>query len=82
MKHARADYNHIQDSNNKIGEDEPVMLFRAQDEHFIKVLEHYFYLLESDENGNNDLADSVAQHMELSEEWREKNEHLIKTPDL
>jgi len=31
MKHARSDYNRIQDPKNKIGKDEPVFLIRAQD---------------------------------------------------
>lgn len=31
MKHARADYDRIQDPANLIGEDEPVFLVRAQD---------------------------------------------------
>ena len=31
MKHAREDYNRIQDPENKIPEDEPVFLLRAQD---------------------------------------------------
>ena len=33
MLHAREDYQRIQDPDDKIGEDEPVMLFRAQDRH-------------------------------------------------
>ena len=31
MRHARADYNRIQDPENLIGEDEPVFLMRAHD---------------------------------------------------
>lgn len=31
MKHAREDYDRIQDPDNKIPEDEPVFLLRAQD---------------------------------------------------
>lgn len=31
MIHARDDYNRIQDPENKIGDDEPVFLIRAQD---------------------------------------------------
>lgn len=32
MRHARPDYNRIQDPENKIPEDEPVFLLRAQDQ--------------------------------------------------
>lgn len=31
MRHARLDYNHIQDPKGKIPEDEPVFLLRGQD---------------------------------------------------
>lgn len=45
MKHAREDYDRIQDPAKKIGKDEPVMLFRAQDVLMPKVLKHYALLL-------------------------------------
>lgn len=35
MRHAREDYNRIQDPAGKIHEDEPVFLMRAQDALFV-----------------------------------------------
>jgi hypothetical protein len=41
MIHARTDYDHIQDPSGKIGDDEPVILFRARDAAFVAVLMFY-----------------------------------------
>ena len=78
MIHAREDYNRFQDPENKIGEDEPVMLFRAKDMHFISVLK--FYEMELDISNNREVADSVRKHIELSLKWRDVNG--CKQPDL
>lgn len=78
MIHARPDYNRFQDPENKIGKDEPVMLFRAQDIHFIQVLEHYQHLLR--QSGNGAVEELVSKHEELSRKWRAKNN--VKEPDL
>jgi hypothetical protein len=78
MIHAREDYNRFQDPENKIGQDEPVMLFRAHDIHFIGVLTSYASLLE--ENGNTEVANAVREHIELASDWRKK--HGVKEPDL
>lgn len=78
MIHARPDYDRFQDPLNKIPEDEPVMLFRAQDIHFIKILEHYQHLLK--EAGNKEVGDAVAKHEEASRKWRHENK--VKEPDL
>ena len=78
MKHAREDYNRFQDPLNKIGEDEPVMLFRAQDSHFIKVLQYYIDRLELTDN--LEVAKAVRGHVEDAKNWRIKNN--VKEPDL
>lgn len=78
MIHARADCNRFQDPENKIGKDEPVMLFRANDIHFISVLK--FYERELDMSNNFEVADSVGNHIDLAIKWREKNG--CKQPDL
>jgi len=80
MKHAREDYNRFQDPENKIPEDEPVMLFRAQDRHFVKVLRHYQDLLEA--ASNFEVAKAVGKHIELAKQWRAKPSRVIKEPDL
>jgi len=80
MKHAREDYNRIQDPENKIPEDEPVMLFRAQDRHFVSVLKNYQLLLEA--ANNLEVAKTVAIHIEVSKEWRARKNTILKEPDL
>ncbi len=44
MLHARKDYNRIQDPENKIPEDEPVFLLRAQDQVAAEVVRYWAYL--------------------------------------
>lgn len=80
MVHARDDYNRFQDPENKIGEDEPVMLFRAQDRHFIKVLKYYQDLLET--SNNYGVAEAVGKHIETAKVWRSKIGTVVKEPDL
>lgn len=76
MKHAREDYNRFQDPENKIPEDEPVMLFRAQDKHFISVLEYYRNLVVEDDPGNP-IVELVEAHIELARKWP-----VRKVPDI
>jgi len=80
MKHAREDYNRFQDPENKIPDDEPVMLFRAQDRHFVKVLKYYQDLLETANNFT--VAKAVEKHIETAKAWRAKKNVIIKEPDL
>jgi hypothetical protein len=81
MQHARADYNRrIQDSDGKIGKDEPVMLFRAQDRHFLAILERYDELLNSDEKSEAPIRKAVRRQIERAKKWGET--HPTKTPDV
>jgi len=80
MIHAREDYNRFQDPENKIPKDEPVMLFRAQDRHFVKVLRYYQDLLESADNF--EMARALGKHIEVAKLWRAKPGRIIKEPDL
>ena len=80
MKHAREDYNRFQDPENKIPEDEPVMLFRAQDRHFIRVLKYYADML--DAAMNKEVAKAVRRHIEDAKIYRVKKGVIIKEPDL
>lgn len=45
MKHARDDYDHIQDLSGKIPDNEPVFLLRAQDRLAAGTVAHYAALL-------------------------------------
>lgn len=75
MKHARADYDRIQDPSGKIPEDEPVFLLRAQDKIAWHVVKIYAYCAEL--CGQQDLADLVREHAKRMKEWPVK-----KVPDL
>lgn len=76
MKHARPDYDRIQDPAGLIPEDEPVMLFRAQDKHFAKVLRFYLNLVAAD-HGDEKIITAINQHLKLSDAWPVK-----KSPDM
>lgn len=75
MKHAREDYNRIQDPAGLIPEDEPVFLLRAQDRiawHVVKIYAFCAHLA-----GANDIAELTNEHAEKMKAWPVK-----KTPDL
>lgn len=89
MKHARLDYNRIQDpalsdpgllapGSTAIGIDEPVMLFRAQDVFFIDILLKYAELLQG--AGRHQTTQLVMQNIAVTEKWRET--HAVKMPDV
>ncbi len=91
MKHARNDYQRIQDPAlqdrnllapgcTAIGEDEPVFLLRAKDRLFMKMLEHYHELLQNYYPESVYIQQSVSDHMELTDEWQQV--HDTKMPDL
>lgn len=73
MKHARADYNRIQDPEGKIGEDEPVFLLRAKDVSAPATLR--YWAQQNLRNGGDpllsELAMSQANNMVL---WQNANE--------
>lgn len=81
MKHSREDYQgRIVDLAGKIPEDEPVLLFRAQDKHMVPVLQRYLDLLMADPNCHGDIRQAVHEHINRVLNWQAK--HGSKTPDL
>jgi hypothetical protein len=77
MRHAREDYNRIQDPEEKIGKDEPVFLLRAQDKFAPVVVRMWAELVEA--SGDRDLADVAFEHACEMDEWQIANGS--KTPD-
>ena len=75
MKHAREDYDRIQDPAGLIPDDEPVFLLRGQDELAYKAVQHYAYLC--DKAGAHDVARKAWEHAALMAAWPKK-----KIPDL
>lgn len=76
MKHARADYDRIQDPAGLIPVDEPVLLFRAQDKHFEMVATLYYVLVERD-GGDPKIVEAVKRHIDLAKAWP-----VRKSPDM
>lgn len=79
MKHAREDYNRIQDPEGKIGEDEPVFILRAHDRIAPDVVDAWADLAE-EEGAEKDIVDHARQHARDMRDWQEK--HGSKIPDL
>lgn len=78
MKHAREDYNRIQDPENKIGKDEPVFLLRAQDKFAPVVVRFWAELVEA--AGNEYMAAKAFEHACDMDDWQQVNGS--KTPDV
>jgi hypothetical protein len=77
VKHARADYERIQDPDGKIGDDEPVMLFRGQDELFQEVCIHYAGLLLTRYGPRKaEMAMMVLKHAQLAKQLQQKEPDL------
>lgn len=81
MFHARRDYQHIQDDTGKIGDDEPVMLFRAKDALAPLVLDAYVSLLKQRSNEREMIA-AVERHAALMRAWQDHNGKQMPDVDL
>lgn len=79
MKHARQDYDRIQDPAGKIPDDEPVFLIRAQDQNAPAIVDAWADMAERRGARDDIVAAARAQaaHMRL---WQ--RDHAAKTPDL
>lgn len=83
MKHARKDYDRIQDPSNLIPEDEPVMLFRAQDMYAPDALKAYAEHIRHDMQATPEalaVADRVMEWAHQMEQYALN--HIAKSPDL
>jgi len=76
MKHARRDYQRIQDPLKKIPEDEPVFLLRAQDTLAAETVRFYAFLASSRGAQPLLIKNSMAQ-ADAMEKW-----HIKKSPDM
>lgn len=79
MKHARQDYNRIQDPEGLIPDDEPVFLIRGQDICAPDVLR--FYAETAKANGASDeLVQATLRQADLMDDWHV--DQCYKVPDL
>jgi len=80
MKHAHEKFNTVQDSSERIPEDEPVFLIRGQDEFAVKTIEFWLSLYhewgQSDDKKREKVEALVLNHLERIKAWPKK-----KTPD-
>lgn len=79
MKHARDDYQRIQDPAGIIPEDEPVFLIRAQDLTGPDTVRAWARLQYS-HKGNRDMALLAMRHADAMEDWQ--REHGAKVADM
>lgn len=79
MKHARSDYDPIQDPRGLIPADEPVMLIRGQDQAAIPAMRAWVEA-HLQAGGGRDLAELIVDHMGRVATWQD--EHVRKVADL
>lgn len=90
MIHARIDYARFQDpgledpslvseGSTPIAEDEPVLLFRAKDQHFIFICSQYRAVLEH-QPGAEEMMEALDNHIIRATRWRDKNG--FQRPDM
>lgn len=80
MRHARSDYNRIQDPENIIPADEPVFLIRGQDRAAVPTIKAYALFAEREgaSEGFINLARAWATEVET---WQSVNVAHVKVPD-
>lgn len=79
MKHARSDYDHIQDPSGKIPADEPVFLLRASDMLAPNVVRHW--ALQAKANGcDPEIIAAAESHVQAMIDWQKS--HGRKRPDM
>lgn len=79
MLHARPDYNRIQDPENKIPEDEPVFLLRAQDVCAPAALDRWIQAAE-DAGVDEEMIATARVHLKRMSLWALENGN--KVPDM
>lgn len=83
MKHARKDYNRIQDPDAQIPADEPVFLLRATDRYAADVVLHYAELIAGDPlapTKSHKIAERAREHARTMRQYADK--HGTKSPDM
>jgi len=76
MKHARDDYNRIQDPAGLIPAEEPVFLLRAQDQHAADTLRYYAQQI-YEAGGSSDIYYATLAQADAMDDWPNH-----KAPDM
>jgi len=69
MKHARPDYNRIQDPAHKIPENEPVFLLRAQDRTAASTLQFWILANEALSDRDDKAISMAKRHLAKMKKW-------------
>lgn len=77
MKHARADYDRIQDPAGLIPADEPVFLLRGQDQFAAETLRYYAHLVSHSRSYDPGIVVATKAQADRMDAWPKK-----KSPDL
>ena len=81
MKHAREDYNRIQDPEGKIPEDEPVFLIRGQDAAGPEAVRNWARIA-SDQGASQEIVNSALDQANAMRVWQLTQGNMMKIPDL
>ena len=81
MKHAREDYNRIQDPANKIPMDEPVFLIRAQDVCAPQVVAYWCEQAKS-AGADPSIINAAKAQVKVMIDWQMTHRNKVKIPDL
>lgn len=76
MKHARKDYQHIQDDTGRIPKDEPVFLLRGQDQCAADAVRFYAHLVEQ-RGGDPEVVRASRAQADAMAAWK-----THKLPDV
>lgn len=80
MKHARPDYDHIQDPTGHIPADEPVFLLRAGDMNAPGAVRNWAHMAWANGASREGIVQTALDHADAMEAWQK--EHGRKVPDL
>lgn len=80
MKHAREDYNRIQDPARLIPADEPVQLWRGQDKYAARLCRIYADWVEAD-GGDPEVVRLSRLQADAMDAWRTHKSPDITTPE-
>jgi hypothetical protein len=79
MRHARPDYNRIQDPHNLIPEDEPVFLLRGKDKTAPDTVETWANLAE-EAGASPNIINAARKQAQAMRDWQAKHGNQI--PDM
>lgn len=81
MRHARWDYDRIQDPQGLIGEDEPVFLIRATDKVGPSAVRIWAFLVK-EAGAKHDIVEAALHHALDMVRWQEENASAVHVPDM